>query len=160
MDRGEFLSILRESLAGYIPSQEIEENISFYRNYFDESQGSDREIIEELGDPRLIARTIIEAYKASKGPMADYYMEQARNEYSQSHSEDYEEYSGQEGQTGGFSYQTGSRLLGKVAVVLLLFFVVMFAIGMVAVAIRIFLYLLPILLVLLLVKYIWDLFQR
>lgn len=67
MDRGEFLSILRESMEGLIPMDEVEKNIQFYRSYFDESGQADREVIEELGDPRLIARTIIDAYKASKG---------------------------------------------------------------------------------------------
>ena len=41
-------------------------------------------MLEELGDPRLIARTIITSYEASKGPMAGYYTNQARTEYSNS----------------------------------------------------------------------------
>ena len=59
MDRGEFLSILRESMEGLIPMDEVEKNIQFYRSYFDESGQADREVIEELGDPRLIARWLI-----------------------------------------------------------------------------------------------------
>ncbi len=82
MDKAEFLSVLRESLEGYIPMEEVEHNVNFYRNYFKESDLSEKDMIEELGDPRLIARTIIDAYKASKGPMADYYEKQARSEYS------------------------------------------------------------------------------
>ena len=82
MDRGEFLSVLRESLEGFIPMEEVETNIDFYQNYFEEASQSDKEVIEELGDPRLIARTIIDAYNASKVPMADYYAEQAIIEYS------------------------------------------------------------------------------
>lgn len=35
MDRIEFLSILRESLEGCIPLEDVEENVTFYRNYFD-----------------------------------------------------------------------------------------------------------------------------
>ena len=91
MDRIEFLSILRESLEGCIPLEDVEENVTFYRNYFDNADGSEQEVIQELGDPRLIARTIIEAYKASKGPMADYYTEKARSEYSREHSEYHDE---------------------------------------------------------------------
>jgi len=100
MDRGEFLSILRESMEGLIPMDEVEKNIQFYRSYFDESGQADREVIEELGDPRLIARTIIDAYKASKGPMADYYTEQARSEYSREHSGQYGDFANQEGGGG------------------------------------------------------------
>ncbi|MBR1741803.1 MAG: DUF1700 domain-containing protein [Lachnospiraceae bacterium] len=91
MGKKEFLAVLRESLEGYVPKEEVEKNIKFYRNYFEESDLSEGELLEELGDPRLIARTIIEAYKASKGPMADYYTEQARSEYSKEHSGAYEE---------------------------------------------------------------------
>lgn len=91
MDRGEFLSLLRESLEGCIPMDEVESNLAFYRDYFDESHQSDKEIIEELGDPRLIAKTIIDAYKASKGPMADFYTQQARDEFRKEHSERYDE---------------------------------------------------------------------
>ena len=38
-------------------------------------------MLEELGDPRLIARTIIDSFIAEKGPMADFYTKQARDEY-------------------------------------------------------------------------------
>lgn len=91
MGKKEFLSVLRESLEGYIPKEEVEKNIKFYRTYFEESELSEQEVSKELDDPRLIARTIIDAYKASKGPMADYYMEQARSEYSREHSDAYED---------------------------------------------------------------------
>ena len=90
MSKKEFLTLLRNSLEGYIPQDEVEENIAYYQTYFQESEESEKTLIEELGDPRLIARTIIDAYKASKGPMADYYTEQARSEYSKAHSAVYE----------------------------------------------------------------------
>lgn len=91
MSKKEFLTLLRNSLEGYIPQEEVEENIAYYQTYFQESEESEKTLIQELGDPRLIARTIIDAYKASKGPMADYYTEQARSEYSKAHSDVYEE---------------------------------------------------------------------
>jgi len=122
MDRGEFLSLLRESLAGVIPMEEVEKNITFYRNYFEEAGKSEQEVIEELGDPRLIARTIIDAYKASKGPMADYYTEQARSEYSREHSRQYE---GSENKAeGGLAWYERAFgwiiMIGVLAVVLIL----------------------------------------
>ncbi len=43
---------------------------------------SEEEALKQLGEPHLIAKTIIDSFKASKGPMADFYTEQARNEYS------------------------------------------------------------------------------
>ncbi len=160
MDRGEFLSLLRESLEGYIPREEVEKNISFYRNYFDESAQSDREVIEELGDPRLIARTIIEAYKASKGPMADYYTEQARSEYSRERSEAYDD---AQQDSGGAFYQYGKEIkwyhkaIFWAVIVLVISIVIMLAATVVGVFVA---YILPVLLLVLVIKILVDYFRR
>ena len=82
MTKREFLSELRMALEGNIPVQDIEDNIRYYDNYFAESGRPEREVCEELGDPRLIARTLIDSFTAAKGPMADFYKEQARDDYS------------------------------------------------------------------------------
>ena len=55
MTRREFLSELRMALEGNIPVQDIEDNIRYYDNYFAESSKSEREVCEELGDPRLLS---------------------------------------------------------------------------------------------------------
>lgn len=82
MTKQEFLSVLREALEGNIPLSDVDENVRFYENYFRESGKSQQEVCEELGDPRLIARTIIDSFTVSKGSMAGYYTEQARSEFS------------------------------------------------------------------------------
>ncbi len=72
MDKKQFINELVDALAGEVPSQVISENVNYYRNYFVEesakSHRSEKEIIEELGSPRLIARSIIDAYQAEHGP--------------------------------------------------------------------------------------------
>lgn len=85
MDRTEFLEIMRESLERKIPQAEIEDNLRYYREYFEQSAGSDEEVCEELGDPRLIAKSVVNAYLASKGSAAEQYTQEARREYSQMH---------------------------------------------------------------------------
>lgn len=154
MDRVEFLAILRESLEGYIPVADVEENIAFYRNYFEEAQISEKKVIEELGDPRLIARTIIQAYKASKGPMADYYEEQARSEYSQSHSS---AGSSQGDRDFGEKKEWIKRriIFGGFFLVVILVLVILLA-----VAGAIIMYLLPVLLVIFIAKLLFDYFNR
>ena len=156
MDRGEFLSILRESLEGYIPMAEVEKNITFYRNYFDESGRSDAEVIAELGDPRLIARTIIDAYKASKGPMADHYTEQARSEYSREHSENYGDSMSQNNYgRGGIPWY--EKALGWIIII----FVLAVVLTLVAKVVGLFVgYILPVILLVILVKIIVDHFRR
>lgn len=84
MNQAEFLLLLRESLEGNIPQAELEDNIVYYREYFESSNCSDTEVCEELGDPRLIAKSIVEAYLASKGADAGHYINRARSEYSHS----------------------------------------------------------------------------
>ncbi len=159
MDRGEFLSLLRESLEGLIPLDEVEKNIDFYKEYFDESGRPDSEVTQELGDPRLIARTIIEAYKASKGPMADYYTEQARSEYSRGYSGQYgsgeeaEETSGQYGRSP--KWYERAAFWGSLILVLSVILVIAFAVVGVFVA-----YILPVLLLILLIKFLSDHFRK
>lgn len=90
MNRAEFLSILRESLEGNMPKEDVEANLRYYRDYFAQSEHSDKEVCEELGDPRLIAKSLIDAYMASKGSDANQYMDQARGEYSQTYGHETE----------------------------------------------------------------------
>ena len=82
MTKKEFLDTLTESLAGILPAAEVTENIQYYKDYIENGEESEAKALETLGDPHLIARTIIDSFKISKGPMADFYTEQARDEYS------------------------------------------------------------------------------
>lgn len=64
MNKSEFLAILREQLAGEIPSNEIYSNLHFYDQYIEREIASgktEEEVMELLGDPRLIAKTLIDA---------------------------------------------------------------------------------------------------
>ena len=63
MNKQVFLDELRQALEGNISSQSIVSNIMYYDEYFTNEirKGrSEEEIIDELGDPRLIAKTIID----------------------------------------------------------------------------------------------------
>ncbi len=90
MTKKEFISILEETLKGRVPGDEIDRNISFYDNYFNDSSKTEAEVCDELGDPRLIARTIIDSYMNSKGAMSDMYERQARQEYTDENRQDEE----------------------------------------------------------------------
>lgn len=66
MDRYEFIEKLRAALTGKTTQSVINENIRYYEEYLDAEirKGKNEEtVIEELGDPRLLAKTIIEAGK-------------------------------------------------------------------------------------------------
>lgn len=123
MKRAEFLEILKESLERKIPQDEINDNLRYYREYFEQSDCSDEELCEELGDPRLIAKSVTNAYLASKGPMADAYTQQARSEFSQMHgSASYEEHT-QSGSVERAQHKIVLWCIEVIAVVFLAYFV-------------------------------------
>lgn len=61
MNKKEFLDLLRRSLEGEVDNRILEQNINYYSEYISShSVKSEEEVIEEIGDPRLIAKTIID----------------------------------------------------------------------------------------------------
>lgn len=67
MNKQEFLDILRKSLEGEVAPNIIEQNIKYYDQYISShSDTTDKDVFKELGDPRLIARTIIETDRIAK----------------------------------------------------------------------------------------------
>ena len=64
MTRNEFLSQLREALKDDLSGSAIQENINYYNQYISEEVAkgkSEEEVLGMLGDPWIIARTIIDA---------------------------------------------------------------------------------------------------
>lgn len=58
----EFLEQLQEALKNDLSEQAVQENVQYYRNYIEEERAKGRteqEILEELGDPWLIAKTLV-----------------------------------------------------------------------------------------------------
>ncbi len=67
MDKYEFLTELRRALSGHLTQPAIEEHIRYYEDYIDIRlrTGDTPEILQEkLGDPRLLAKTLITAKEA------------------------------------------------------------------------------------------------
>lgn len=66
MTRFEFTIKLRKALSGRVNHAIVNDNVAYYENYIDAEMRKGRkekEILEELGDPRLIAKTIIDTAK-------------------------------------------------------------------------------------------------
>lgn len=64
MNKVEFLEKLRETLSGQVPVSVVHENLKYYDAYIKgEVKSGKREsvVISEIGDPRLIAKSIIDA---------------------------------------------------------------------------------------------------
>lgn len=68
MNKQEFIDRLRAALNGRIPASEVEETVNYYQDYINMEMRkgkSQEEVLKALGDPRLIARTIIQTNGAS-----------------------------------------------------------------------------------------------
>lgn len=63
MDRETYLKELRIALQGQIPQERVNEHLRYYENYIIEESRKGRtesQVMEDLGNPRLIAKTIID----------------------------------------------------------------------------------------------------
>ncbi|MCM1122571.1 MAG: DUF1700 domain-containing protein [Eubacterium sp.] len=66
MNRTEFIEKLQHALAGGLNSSQVAENVRYYQEYIDAEVRKGRreeEVLAQLGDPRLLAKSIIEANK-------------------------------------------------------------------------------------------------
>ena len=64
MTKTEFLEKLRIELSSGVSPQVLQENLSYYSQYIDDEMRkgrSEKEIMDELGDPWILAKTIVDA---------------------------------------------------------------------------------------------------
>lgn len=65
MGKQEFLEKLRTALSGRVSAEIVAENVRYYEDYINievRKGRNEKEVLEQLGDPRLIARTIIQTH--------------------------------------------------------------------------------------------------
>ena len=70
MSREEFLRGLEEALAGEVPGSVVRDNLNYYSSYLSQELAKGRtmeEIIEEIGEPRIVARTINRFHRRGRG---------------------------------------------------------------------------------------------
>ena len=73
MSKREFLNRLKEALENGLDSRTVQENMDYYRSYIEEETGkgrSEEEVLDELGDPWVIAQSVIsmaESRSAAEG---------------------------------------------------------------------------------------------
>ena len=63
MDKREFLEILKGQLSGQMPEERVDGHVRYYRDYIEDAvrRGKSEDVvIGELGDPRLIAKTLVD----------------------------------------------------------------------------------------------------
>lgn len=78
MTRREFLDGLREKLSGNLPAAEVQNHIAYYHDYIKEEVKKGRreeDVLDELGDPWVIARSLISAAETQTGTGGETYYE-------------------------------------------------------------------------------------
>lgn len=86
MTKQEFIEKLRSALTGKVSADVITDNIRYYEDYINteiRKGKSEEEVLAALGDPRLIARTIITTSARTDTAGAGEYREYSRAEGSQ-----------------------------------------------------------------------------
>ncbi len=69
MTKEDFLSELRSTLSGSVSADVINDNVNYYENFINTELRKGREldeVLEELGSPRLIAKTIVDTAPAEE----------------------------------------------------------------------------------------------
>ncbi len=150
MTKEEFLNELQDALSGEVSYQTINDNISYYRKYIEDgvqSGRSEAEVLEELGDPRLIAKTITEVQEVEEGhgPVVE--------------SQYVEEDGTPEMQHKSFSADT-STFTGKLKVYMILALILVAVFVVLAVITRVFIWLLPAIIVCVAISAIIKFFRR
>lgn len=87
MTKSEFLNRLKEALASELSATEVNNQLLYYERYIEEELKSGRteqEILFSLGEPRLIAKTIIETKQTNSQNTTEYY--EAKEEKSNENS--------------------------------------------------------------------------
>lgn len=171
MSKEEFLDGLRSTLTGEIPDSEVRSNIIFYDDYIRENSKTigEEAVIEKLGDPRLIAKTIIETYQISHGPLYNnaksnkaYQDADTTNDWRRNDRENYEHSSRSNNGTNGrrgFKINIGGKLTWyqKVLISLIMIIVVFILLVIGGLILKLFFAVgLPIILILLIYALIFD----
>ena len=171
MTINEFLNELKLALEGEIPGSEIASNLRYYESYMKEQRGrkTEEEITAALGDPRLIARTIINTFQMNHGNEKNYtYDYNSEGSYNTDSSSSYQDYGSEmnrnrdhgntrSGRNSGFRvFHMPGWLLTIIAVfILMVIFSLVFWIG--GIVLKLLLkFGLPILLVLIGITYLRD----
>ncbi|MDO5522310.1 MAG: DUF1700 domain-containing protein [bacterium] len=125
MEKKEFLQSLRDHLSGEVPTPVLESNIRYYESYISEHGKTSEEMrrcIDEMGDPRLIATTIITSYRMSNGNENTQYSDDVAYEEPYNDENDQEPFKSTVLKMIPLKYKI-IGILSTIAILILLFFI-------------------------------------
>ena len=122
MSKTEFLDILYNQLSGRMPEGNVAAHVQYYRNYIEDKQQKGRtetDILNDLGDPRLIARTLLDTEVGAGNPQNGSTYSAIYNE-ADSYYNKYDSSDSARGHVKKHSFKLDlSTWYGKVAVILI-----------------------------------------
>lgn len=143
MERTEFMDRLQRSLAGGVSSSQVAENMRYYQDYIDteiRKGRSENDVLSGLGDPRLLAKSIIEANK--------------RAGYIEGTNQNFDEETEEEDAGAQSGWPSGGTL--HVPGWLIILFVIVIALLIIGVVFRMISYLAPIIIPVLIVVLLYN----
>lgn len=169
MNRIEFMEKLQRALAGGLNSRQVTENVRYYQEYIDmeiRKGRNESEVLAGLGDPRLLAKSIIEANKRagrSEGTNLNYDEEIVDGSTRQSYSHTYHYQTNDDyGNRERNPYEEDAAGAGRIFRVpgwLILLIITVFVLLVIGVAFSLISVLAPILIPVLVITLIIKLFQ-
>jgi hypothetical protein len=156
MNKYEFIDRLKVALEGEVSEITINENITYYSNYIDNEVNkgkSESMVLQELGDPRLIAKTIIDTNTISKSNGTYTYSNEneepiGKEDRKKGFSAEYDQQDGWDIRFGNIKLNTW---YGK-ALLVILVIIILFVLGNIAIALLPVI--IPIIIAFLLISYI------
>ena len=126
MSKEEYLRGLEEALKGEVPGSVIRDNLNYYNSYLSQEISKGRtmeDIIIEIGEPRIVARTIIDSCEAA-GETEDGYGSYEDTGFGDSRYDDGRYSSSKRQPTGEFHYIDLNKWYWKLLAIVLLFLVI------------------------------------
>lgn len=153
MNKQDFLESLKNYLNGQISPQEIDMQIRYYSHYIDSQTAAGRseaEVLSELGDPRLIGKTIVETSPAS-GQEQYHHSSQDDSAYSYDKPDSHTR-----PDMGRGCFFDTSTVVGKVKLILLTVIILAVLIALIRFAARLAIYFIPVFIILFLLSAIFK----
>lgn len=131
MTRTEFLEQLRQALQGNLNQALVNEHLQYYENYIIEESRkgrSEQEVVDSLGNPRLIAHTLIETSEHVGYAYDEAYYEESSRENSKGQKRVHVEFS----QDGKWNLRYGRFKLNSwygILLIAVIFLVVIIIVG-------------------------------
>ena len=137
MTKEQFIMELEQCLQGEVSAYEISDSLTYYRQYFEDEMRngkSEKQVSKELGSPRLIARSIIDARGNEENSSANsgYEENSYGGRYTQNDSS-YTDYGDAYSDSGDIEssnqngpLQSAGKMIMTIIISALIFFVVLF----------------------------------